>query len=222
MANDIVPFTVAQLPEVSDEQINALEKVSTGGGFLQRLQLISKGKYVDTGKCAPGRWGIPVGDECTDLGPEVDIMPLAVRDKALDVSDRENILSVYDKNSDEFQRIKNAPKNTGCMWGRSFLVLERKTEALYELYFGNASGRAEAPKVEPYLPRPKSPASALTLKIKYKKGKDFAWHVPVVVDCSEPITGGPDMAEVVKQIEKFNNPDEGPEVSVEPENKRAR
>jgi hypothetical protein len=222
MGNAIVPFTAAQLPVVSDEQINALEKVSTNANFLPRLQLISKGKYVDTGKVPPGRWGVPTGDECADLGPEVDIIPLAVRDKALDVSDRDNIISVYDKESDEFKRIKDAPKNTGCMWGRSFLVLERKTEKLYELYFGNASGRAEAGKVEPFLPRPKSPASALTLKIKYKKGKDFSWHVPVVVACSEPLTGGPDMDEVVKQIDKFNNPDEGPEVAEEPATKRAR
>ena len=221
MSTDIVPFSVDQLPAVSEERLAATEVVASETSFLPRLQLISKGKYVDTGKITPGRWGAPAGDEITDLGETIDVLPLSVRTKALDVSDRDNIIAVYDETSDEFQRIKKAPKNTGCMWGLSYLVLERQTQKLYELFFGNASGRAEAPKLKAFLPREGRPPRVATLGIKYKKTKDYGWHVPVVNKCSEPIEGGPAMPAVIKAIETFNNP-KAVEVVEEPATERAR
>jgi len=226
MTTDLVPFSIDQLPVISEERFNALDAAVQGlTNFLPRIQLVTKGKYVDTGKISPGHWGVPVGDEISDLGVSIDVLPLTCRQKALDVADRENIITVYDPSSDEFKRIKAAPKNTGCMWGLSFLVLERKSEKLYELFFGNASGRAESPKLKAFLPHKGSPAQPVTLGIKYKTAKDYGWHVPVVTKCSEPIKGGPDMATTVKEIVKFVNPATGPEVVNEKDDapkKRAR
>jgi hypothetical protein len=206
MSNDLVPLDLSQLPAVPEDQLQ-----TTVPNYLQRIQLVGKGKYVDTGKIKPGRWGVPKGEEILDLGEEIDILPIAKRDKALDLSDRENIIAVYDKESDEYARIKAAPKNTGCMWGSSYLVLERKTGVLYELYFGNPSGRAEADKLIPFLPRKGQDAQVATMLIKYKTAKDYGWHVPVVTRCSEAIEGGPEMEAIVAEVTKFNNPQVGPE-----------
>jgi len=216
MSKELVPFKVSALPAVREDVMGQLAEVSKGSDFLPRLQLITKGKYVDTGKIAPGHWGVPLtgGEEIEDLGEKIDIIPLDARPKALDVADKEAIISVYDTRDPEFQRIKNAPKNTGCMWGPSFLVLERSTGKMYELFFGNASGRSEAGKLRPFLPSKDSPSpSPASLGIRYKKMPDYGWHVPVVTKCSEPFdpSNCPDDAAITKEVERFRNPSKGTE-----------
>jgi hypothetical protein len=211
MANELVPFKV-NLPAVSDEQLTSLAEVAKGADFLPRVQLITKGKYVDTGKIMPGRWGVPLpgGDEIEDLGESIDIVPFCYRPKALDVADRDAIIVSYDTDEPEFQRIKAAPKNTGCMWGPSFLVLERSTGKLYEMFFGNASGRNESGKLKPFLQQ-QAPAS---MGIRYIKKPDYGWHVPVVTKCSEPFDAAnikvtPE--DIAAEVEKFLNPEKGAE-----------
>jgi len=207
--NALTPFTGCNLPAVSTEKLDALDDVSQATEFLPRIQLITKGKYVDTGKIAPGHWGVPQpgGEDIIDLGDKIDVIPMDGRTKALDVSDKENIISVYDGKDPEFQRIKNAPKNTGCMWGPSYLVIERSTGKLYELYFSNKSGRQEANKIKPFLVS----RTPCTLGIRYKKGPDYGWHVPVVTKCSEPFASEsvPPIEKINEEIEKFNNPQKG-------------
>jgi hypothetical protein len=229
MANELVPFKM-DLPVVSNDQLESFDEVAKGAEFLSRLQLITKGKYVDTGKIAPGHWGVPQqGDEIEDLGPKIDIIPFCYRPKALDVSDQDAIVAVYDIKDPEFQRIKNAPKNTGCLWGPSFLVLERSTGKLYELFFGNKSGRNEASKLKPFLPTEASGApSPATLGIRYKKTPEYGWHVPVITKCSEPFD--PDSVKVTpekiqEEVNKFLNPEKQVEKVKEEEKtsqKRAR
>ncbi|MHC4120283.1 MAG: hypothetical protein ACYSWO_22545 [Planctomycetota bacterium] len=231
MANELVPFKV-NLPAVSTEQLETLDEVAKGSEFLSRIQLITKGQYVDTGKIGAGHWGVPQpgGEDIIDLGESIDIIPFCYRPKALDVSDREAIISVYDVKDPEFQRIKNAPKNTGCMWGPSFLVLERSTGKMYELFFGNKSGRNEAGKLKPFLPQEANGGnpSPARLGIRYKKMPEYGWHVPVVTKCSEPFDQAavkvtPEQLEA--EIQKFLNPEKGAEkVSDEEEktSKRAR
>lgn len=212
MANELVPFKV-NLPSTSLAQnIETLDEVAKGTDFLPRIQLVTKGKYVDEGKIKPGHWGVPLpgGDEIEDLGERIDIVPFCYRPKALDVNDRDAIIAVYDVEDPEFQRIKTAPKNTGCMWGPSFLVLERSTGKLYELFFGNKSGRNEAGKLKPFLME-QAPAS---LGIRYKKTPEYGWHVPVITKCSEPFDAATikvTPADIEAEIEKFLNPEKGAE-----------
>lgn len=212
MANELVPFKMNMLPAVNTDTLNTLEEVAKGTDFLPRIQLVTKGKYVDEGKIPPGRWGVPLpgGDEIEDLGDKIDVIPLDYRPKALDVSDKDAIIAVYDTNDPEFQRIKAAPKNSGCMWGPSFLVLERSTGKLYELFFGNKSGRNEAAKLRPFLEQ-RSPA---TMGIRYKKMPDYGWHVPVITKCSEPFDASSIKVtpeQITQEIEKFRNPEKGAE-----------
>jgi hypothetical protein len=228
MGNQLVPFKV-NLPAVTTDQLETLDEVAKGSEFLARIQLVSKGKYVDTGKSKPGRWGIPLpgGDEITDLGEKIDIIPFAYRPKALDIADREAIVSVYDVKDPEFQRIKSAPKNTGCMWGPSFLVLERSTGKLFELFFGSITGRAEAGKLKPFLPTEANGGSpsAASLAIRYKKTEKFNYHVPVITKCSEPFDESVmkvTEAQIMEEIEKFLNPEAGAEKVPEEETKNKK
>lgn len=229
MTNELVPFK-CQLPAIQSDELNQVAEVSQGSDFLSRIQLVTKGKYVDTGKIAPGRWGVPLpgGEDIEDLGPTIDILPLWARAKALDMADRDAIVAVYNPNDPEFQRIKNAPKNTGCMWGPSFLVIERSTGKLYELFFGNASGRNEAGKLRAFLPSEANGGCSLpaTLNIRYKKTPDYGWHVPVISKCSEPFDSSdcPSEKTIMEELEKFRNPKAGVQKveEEEPASKRAR
>lgn len=228
MGNQLVPFKV-NLPAVTTDQLETLDEVAKGSEFLARIQLVTKGKYVDTGKIGAGHWGVPLpgGEEIDDLGEKIDLIPFCYRPKALDVNDREAIVTVYDVNDPEFQRIKSAPKNTGCMWGPSFLVLERNTGKLFELFFGNKSGRAEAGKLKPFLPTEANGGSpsAASIGIRYKKTPDYGWHVPVITKCSEPFDEKAmkvTEAQIMEEIEKFLNPEAGAEKVPEEETKKKK
>jgi len=92
MSNEIVSFSMDSMPVVTDKEINALEKVKTAATYLQRLQLVTSGKYVNTRKCMPGVWVIAQGDDCTVLDESIDVLPIAVRNKAMDMKDKSNII----------------------------------------------------------------------------------------------------------------------------------
>jgi hypothetical protein len=230
MSNELVPFKV-NLPAVTEEQLETLDEVAKGADFLPRIQLITKGKYVDTGKITPGHWGIPQpgGDEIEDLGPTIDVIPFTCRAKALDVSDREAIITNYNFEDEAFQRIKKAPKNTGCMWGPSFLVLERSTGILFEMFFSNKSGRAEAGKLRKFLPTKEngSNPAAASLGIRYvdPPATDYGWHVPVITKCSEPFDQSKmkvTSEQVAEEVQKFLNPEAGVEKVPEEETKKRK
>jgi hypothetical protein len=219
MSNDLIPFDANQLPStelVTDEQ---LQELSKGTDYLQRIQLITKGKYVDTAKIQPGRYGVPQpgGEEITDLGPQIDILPLCVRPKALDMRDREAVVAVYDMDAPAFQEIKEASGQSGggCMWGPSFLVVERSTGQCYEFFCGTKSTRAISGDLVNFLPVSEASAERkgidahgplpCTLKVRYAKRGPHGWHVPVVNKCSEPFTSLPNMDKLREEVEKFTS-----------------
>jgi len=222
MTNALANLKVS-LPAATSEDMQAFGEVAKGSNFLPRIQLITKGKYVDTGKIAPGHWGCPQqgGEDIEDLGEKIDVIPFAFRPKAMDVSDREAIVTSYDVNDPEFKRIVAAPKNTGCIWGPTFLVYERNTQKFYELFFSNASGRSEASKMRPFLPSEENEGipSAASMAIRYKKTPDYGWHVPVITKCTLTFDSIPPGEEILKAIEQFKSQKGGVEKVQEEENK---
>ncbi len=87
----------------SDDQFAELAKASN---CLQRLQLCTKGKAVNRKMVKAGNYGITVsGEEVNDLGNQIDIIPLARRPQAIDMTDDEAIIVCYDPDSEAFKRI---------------------------------------------------------------------------------------------------------------------
>lgn len=206
-ATELTTVDFTQLPSTntSDE---AFDDAAKGGGFLKRIQLYTKGKAIDKGLISPGHYGVPISDdEIMDLGASVDVMPLARRLKAIDFNDRENIITVYDHESDEYRRIAAAAdeKDSGCMFGVSFLVVERTTGKLYEFYCATKSSRPEAKNLYPFLPQGDQPPTPATLATKYVERK-FSYHVPVVKKCSTPFDKLPPTPQLVSEVERFVNP----------------
>ena len=210
----LVPFDINALPDTT-EQINALaEVIKPPPKYLPRLALTAfTSDLVKAQKCQAGLWVIPQGDDCHVIGASIDVLPLAVRSKAVDMSVKGNVITNYDPTSDEFQRIQKMPKR--AYHGQSYLVIERTTGRLLELYFGNASGRVICDKMKPFLKRGDRPASPATVSVKLCPGREGnSFYAPEIVKCSEPLQIELDMATIAKEYEKFVNPKDG-EVEVE-------
>lgn len=208
--NALVPVDFSQLP--STEISADYDALSQGNDFLSRIQLFTKGKAIDKGLIAPGHYGVPVSDdEVLDLGKEIDVLPLARRPKAMDFSDKEAIITNFDPESAEFKRIADAAngKDSGCMYGPSFLVFERSTGKFYEYYAGSKSARMESPKIAPFLPQKTETGTTqptpMTLKARYVEKTKYPYHCPVVAKCSTPITNM-DPTKAIAEIIKFVNP----------------
>lgn len=234
MSNEIATQdqnTALQLPDYGQQDMGALtEMTRSSSAYLNRFQLYTKGKAINHGLIAPGRYGISESeDEITDLGKEVDVLVLAWRPKALDISDLSNIITNFDPSSEEFQRIQAAEsiKDSGCMYGPSFLLYERTTGRFVEWFCNNKSSRIAAGKVSAFLPKEgKVHAMTLGVRVAEKKGTNESWHVSTVNECSTPIAL-PDAETVNKEVQKFLNPpkpeaEAASEAEAEVVNRRAR
>ena len=221
---NLVPVDFSQLPSTqlgTDDQFLELAKSSE---FIGRLQLFTKGKAINKGLVRPGHYGIPESDEeVQDLGDCINIIPLARRPKAIDMTDTDAVLVNYDAESEEFKRIaaQSLEKESHCMYGPSFLVIEESTGRFLEFFCGSKSTRSEAKKIYPFLPltaadiaRQKAAgndvndlaahgALPLTLKSRLVEKGTYSWHVPVVTKCGDPFTKFPPMAAVAKEIFAF-------------------
>ncbi len=220
----LVPVDLTQLPSTqlgTDDQFADLAK---SADYLGRLQLFTKGKAINRKLVGPGNYGIPESDEeVLDLGDCIDIIPLARRPKAIDMTDAEAIIVNYDPATPEFERIAatSLEKESHCMYGPSFLVFEKSTCRFLEFFCGNKSSRSEAKKLYPYLPLSQADIDAkaakgedvnglvphgplpLTLKSRLVEKGTYTWHVPVVVKCGSEFPKLPTMDRIVKVITAF-------------------
>jgi hypothetical protein len=217
-------FDASQLPSTQFASQEDFDRLGKGAGFLGRLQLYTKGTAVNKRLIGPGEFGIPEGeDTITVLGDVIDVLPITRRPKAIDMSDKEAILTSYDANSDLFKDIaaRSSGQDSGCMYGISFLVIERTTGQLLEFFCGTKSTRPEAGKIAPFLPlsqadidrkaaaghdvskmEPHGPLP-MTMKSKLVEKGTYSWHVPVVLPCSTPFTKLPKEADIYAEAAKF-------------------
>ncbi len=241
--NNLVPVDFNQLPSTqlgTDDQFAELAKSTE---FIGRLQLYTKGKAINKGQVRPGCYGIPEGEEVIDLGDTIDILPLGRRPKAIDMTDTDAVIVNYDPESDEFKRIaaQSLEKESHCMYGPSFLVIERGTGRFLEFFCGSKSTRSEAKKLYPFLPLTTADIARqqaagndvdglvahgpmpLTLKSRLVEKGTYSWHVPVVVKCGNPFTKMPTMQRLKKEMTTFIEcKGDGVEVVKEPAGKKAR
>lgn len=233
----LVPVDFSQLPSTQRGDDKGFAELAKGNEFLGRLQLFSKGNAINKGLIKPGTWGIPESeDEITALGASIDCLVLARRPKALDMSDTDAIICDYDMDSDAFQRIVDASagSDSGCMYGPSFLVIERSTGRMLEYFCGTKSTRSEAKKIYAFLPLTPQDIEArgldaeahgplpFTMKNRLVEKGRFSWHVPVVGKCSTPFAKTPPMELIVKEVGKFIDPPADGVEKVTPEDGKKR
>lgn len=184
-------------------------------GYLRRLTLFGKQDIVMTGKISPGHFGFQESeDEVVDLGPSVDLLPIARRAKALDMNGKKPI-EVYDPSSEAWKDIQHRAdtvKQSKCMYGVSILCIERTTGDFCEWFAGSTTTRRDVGKFYPHLPTPGTedadpkPPTPVTMKSKYIKGEEFSWYGPVTTSCSTPFTTLPSADVIIDQVNRFYNP----------------
>lgn len=218
------PFNFEHTPTQigTDEQFAELTKGCDY--YLDRLHLYTKGKAVAKRLIPSGHYGIPEsGEKIIDLDEVVDVLPLARRAKAVDMSDTSAILVSYDIESKEFTRImaeaaENMPHR---QYGVSFLVYERTTRRYLEFFCGNWSNRVAARKVLPFLPLTEGDIDAMekagkdvsgqtphgpipmTLTVALAENRYGSWHVPDVAGCSMPFISMPSTKSLAAEIMQF-------------------
>jgi hypothetical protein len=220
----LVPVNLDQLPSTQIGTDDQFAELAKGGDYLGRLKLYTKSKDAIKGLITDGHYGIPESEkEITDLGDSVDILPLARRPKAIDMTDMEALVISYEPESEEFKRIQAQSLQTDshCQYGPSFLVYERSTGRFLEFFCGNKSSRRESGKIFPFLPLTQADIDAkaaagnpvgdlkphgpipVTLKVEVAENRKGIWHVPVVTRCSTPFTRLPSDDVIRREIVKF-------------------
>lgn len=219
MATTDLATITPQLPS-RPNQDTAIAELTKGSGssFFPQLRLYSKQPQVAEGKIGVGRYGVPEQDgSVTDLGPTIDVQPLAYRCTAIDFSDRNNIVSSHDPESAEFKRIADQKdvKESGCMAGVEFLLAERSTGQIYTFFPCSKTARPQANLIRPYCigQEKAGPCTLSAIMREMKKdGARIVWHIPGVDKCSLPITNI-DTAAAEDAIAKFLSPPKVEEVA---------
>ena len=197
----------------------------TSGQGLKQLRFVSKGLSAKKGFIPPGHYTMTepgaAKDEAIDLGKAVQVVPLARRMKAIDYSDRENVLVSFDAKSDLYQTIKDKSDDidNDCLEGVSFLVVEESTGDVMEFYvIGGPTVRAVVNQIYPYLQltqdqidrrglkdvKPHGPLP-LTLASRKRVNSKGEWHVPKVEHSSASFTNAPSLDVVTNAVQSFVN-----------------
>jgi hypothetical protein len=235
--SDLIPAGV--FGEISTQTADDSDfKDMSSGGYLRRIELKSKGVLIDEGIVKPGHYCVVRSSkDADDLGNSIEVLPLARRAKAIDMSDSQQIIVTYDRKSDLFKNIekRSGQKNSRCQFGASFLVAERTTGKLFELFLGSASNRREVGTVSDFLPLSAAdikrrgltevePHGPLPMTLKSKrvenKANNWSWFVMVPTACGNTFTEKqiPALEVIKEEIEKFLAPDDGNQPEVSPKN----
>lgn len=189
--------------EVQKYDDDVFKEVVTSGGYLPRVQLMTS----QSNKCKSGAFPINhfalVRDgNHLDLGNEVDVLVIAWRPKAIQITD-ETVIAVFDHESDQFKSIveKSEVQDSGCLYGPEYLVYV-PSQKQYGLFFmGSKSSRRESPNVKALI------GKSGTLEAKHVVTKKYEWYTPSIKPCTTPFDV-PDIEEIKEQVDKFNNPPE--------------
>jgi hypothetical protein len=208
-STDIIPADLGEgAVQKYDESV--IDAISAGHKYLPRLQLM----IANSGPCKKNKFPINhyalIRDQnMHDLGESIDVIVVAVRPKALDLSGDE-VVSVFDPKLDaknnptgEFARIqdKAAEKDSQCMFGPEYLMYISSIGQFATFFMGSKSARRESPNLKALL------RQAATLKSKLIQTKRYEYFSPAVLPCSTPLDP-PNTDDLIEQVNKFNNPPE--------------
>jgi len=176
------------------------DKLATASDYLPRIQLCgSSSKLFKKNKIAKQHYAYVVTDEnFKDLGASVDVLPIAWRPKALDMSG-DSPVQCFDEKSDTFKdiQIRAGVKDSECAFGPEFLIWIPSLKSFAGLFMGSKTARSEAGKVRELL------SKGATLTSTVIEGKNgFIWEAIVVNPCTTPFEL-PAPADLRLAIEKF-------------------
>lgn len=158
------------VPAVPDETFNQL--VGAQNTYSSRLQLFGPNSAAVTEqKIKAGRFAIVNGQDLTDVGDEVILMPVAIRAKAMDLSGPRPVIA-YDLAGSLFKdiQLRSKTKDSNCMCGVEFLVYLPNQDTFTTFYLANATLLREAGNMKANI------GLAVKVKSKLIKKDKFAWY----------------------------------------------
>jgi len=197
------------------QDLAALDSLSKSAGksdFTRRVKLFVAGKNVDLDQIKKGNFGFFASKEdLVDLGQSMDVLVIARKAKAVDLSDTSNVIVENDVNSPEFQRIMADAdvKDSGCSFGPCYLLYERTTDTFLEFFCGNKTARYESSVINSYLPTADHGPKPMTLGRELIEKGRFSWFGPKASDCITPFSTLPEADRLVAKVEDFLKPEGG-------------
>lgn len=202
-SNELIPAGSLAVGKYAADSV--FGEIASSASFLPRIMLMQSGSEpVKEGKAQQGHHYLIEGkDQLTDLSREAALIPLGWRPKAMDMSNLEQIITVYNHTDPEFARImaKSEEPNSNCMYGPEYLVWVPDLKKFATYFMSSKTSRRAAPQLKALIGR------RATLKSELIRAKKFSWFGPVITICSRELTPPP-LDEVNTQLEKFNNPPE--------------
>jgi len=209
----LITLPKGTVPAKDDE---LFKEATTALDYFSRLQLMTSNSEVcKDGSFPPNHYALVRDQNYRDLGDSVNVLVIGWRPKAIEID--EQIITSFNPEDDEFQRIKEASyqKDSGCMYGPEFFVYVPSVKEYLTFFMGSKSSRREAPSMRALL------LKAATLKSKKITTPSYTWFAPVVEKCATTFAVPP-QEEIVEQYTKFMN-EEGSKVkTVDEEDKSAR
>lgn len=193
MSNTLIPSDA--IPQTNTENVLA---VSKNKSYLPRLKLCG----AQAGECQRGQVGIgnyaliKSKEEVEDVGNSVDVIIVAGRAKAVQLSDPP--IQAFNPNSDLFKDIQeeSTKKDSDAMYGPEFLVYIPAYETYATFFLCNPTGRRVAPDVNARM------KTGATLGSRLIETKKYKWHGPIIKDCGAPLEV-PDLQVLAEVATKF-------------------
>ncbi len=210
MSTDLVIPNVGVNKYVTDEAFTALAK---SADYLPRFQLYaSSAKAVKRNLISGGHYGVQEGEKVDDYGTEVHCYVIGLRLKAMRIVG-DKVETYFNPTHPEFSKIKleSGDKDSGSLCGPEYLLYIPSKKQFTTFFMANKTMRREASLVRTFMPTAEAGAKAMTLRVQLIEKGQYIWHGPIVTACSLPLDP-PDMEELVKELERFNNPPEPKDV----------
>ena len=197
---------IIKVPDVQSaitQDDKAFDQVVQSGAYLAYIQLMTaNASQCKSGAFPVNHWAMVSNGNYTDLGKEVDVLVLAWRPRAFEMSDDGGILSIFNPEDPEFQRIEakaDEDSGPGAMCGPEFLLWLPKQEKFVTCLMGTKSARREAPNIKARMKKPATLTSHLV------SNKRYEWQAPLCKPCTAEFNT-PSQEEMVEQMTKFLNP----------------
>lgn len=193
MANTLIP--AGTLPETNTSQVLSVAKNKE---FLSRLKLCgSQAGEFQRGLVGLGHFAlIKTREDIKDVGDSFDILIVAGRSKAVQLSDPP--IQSFNPDCALFKDLQEeaSKKDTEALFGPEFLLYLPDFQSYATYFLCNATGRVFAPDM---LVRVGDAAILSSYLIETKK---YKWHGPALEDCGEPLEIPP-LAEIAEVGAKF-------------------
>lgn len=186
----------------------ALATVTRAGDWFPYIQVMgSNSDAVKQKICQMGTFAMTKNRAKIDLGEEFIAMILSWRPKAMQYVPK--ALNFYNPNTPQFEGIvatADLPKS-GKGYGSEFLLWLPDHQDLATMFFGNPTGRMEAPNLIAAMKKGEIVCKLRCELIEDKK-KGNSWHGARYYKYDLALSHYPDATELSAKLDKFNNPSE--------------